>query len=254
MTGKTKPDSRGMRKRKAYEEAARQIRDRVLVGLQPGQKLPPERELAEKLQVSRSSVKEAIRSLELVGVVRRRSGSGTVVRMQPAGWSVNPTAHILGRERRLLNDLFDFWKMLGSSLAALAAKHASAQEMGEMEAIVRRQEERVRAGGLAIEEVSEFHYAIAKAAENTVVLSLFSVLMDLLLEVREHSLGAPGRARTLVAEHRRILEAIKRRDAAAAKTALRRHIAAVKKTVFHEEGKKSRIARRNVIELDSSSE
>jgi GntR family transcriptional regulator, transcriptional repressor for pyruvate dehydrogenase complex len=252
VPGRTKPDSGGIRKRKAYEEAAKQIQDRILIELRPGDKLPSEHDLAQKLGVSRSSVKEAIRSLELVGVVRRRSGSGTVVRIQPVNWSVNPAANILGRERRLLRDLFDFWKMLGSSLAVLAAKHASAQEISEMEAILRRQQEKVRRGDPAIEEVSRFHYAIAKAAENTVVLNLFSVLMDMLLDVRERSLRTPGRPRALVAEHKRILAAIKVRDAAAAKTALRRHINEVRKVVLNDSKTKPERRKRKPVEPTSS--
>jgi GntR family transcriptional regulator, transcriptional repressor for pyruvate dehydrogenase complex len=241
VRGKSKTDSGGIRKRKAYEDAAKRIRDTILTGLRPGDKLPPEHALVQTLGVSRSSVKEAVRSLELVGVVGRRSGSGTVLRSQPEHWSVNPAANLLGHERRLLKDLFDFWKMLGSSLAVLAAKHASAEEIREMEKILLRQEEKARLGDPAIEEDSGFHYAIAKAAENSVVLSLFSVLMDMLLEVRERALQIPGRPRKSVAEHKRILDAIMSHDATAAKTALRRHVDEVRKMVLNENRARKRL-------------
>ena len=119
-----KSDLGPIRKRKIYEQVARQIRDRVLKNLNPGDKLPPERELAERLGVSRSSVRDAIRSLELVGAVEPRSGAGTVVREMSTDWIMNPVANVLVQKPQLLGDLLDFRKILEPPLAALAAKHA----------------------------------------------------------------------------------------------------------------------------------
>ncbi|HYL12927.1 MAG TPA: FadR/GntR family transcriptional regulator [Terriglobales bacterium] len=222
-----------IRKRKIYEQVARQIRDRVLNKLNPGDKLPPERELAERLGVSRSSVRDAIRSLELVGAVEPRSGAGTVVREMSADWIMSPVANVLVRKPQLLGDLLDFRKILEPPLAALAAKHASRKEIHEMEAILRRQEEKVRRGEVAIEEDSQFHYAIARASENTVVLKVLDALMDLLLEVRERSLQVEGRPQKSSAGHWRILRAIQRHDATAAHKAMRRHIEDVEEIVLN---------------------
>ena len=75
-----KSDFEVIRKNKVYEEVAKQIERLILKKLKPGDKLPSERELAELLQVSRSSIRDAIRSLELVGLVEPRQGAGTIVR------------------------------------------------------------------------------------------------------------------------------------------------------------------------------
>jgi GntR family transcriptional regulator, transcriptional repressor for pyruvate dehydrogenase complex len=227
------------RPRKLYEEVAKQIRDKILTKLNSGDKLPPERELAKMLSVSRSSVRDAVRSLELVGVVEPRSGAGTVVRQTSTDWVVNPVVNVLVRERQLLGDLLHFRKILEPPLAALAAKHASDKEIGQMEAIMRRQEKKVRRGEVAIQEDSQFHYAIAQASENAVVLKVLDALMDLLLEVRERSLQVEGRPQKSAAGHRRILRAIKRRDAAAAHRAMRRHIEDVEEIVLHKVWKKT---------------
>jgi len=231
VTGRIKSDIEPIRKRKVCEAVAKQIRDRFLKKLQPGDKLPPERELAEMFDVSRSSVRDAIRSLELVSVVERRSGAGTIIREMSADWVVNSVANVLLREPRLVGDLLDFRKILEPPLAALAAKHASAKEIGEMEEVLRRQEKKVLQGEVAIEEDSQFHYAIARASENVVVLKVLDALMDVLLEIRERSLQVEGRPQKSVAGHWRILAAIKRHDATAARNAMRRHIEDVEEIV-----------------------
>src|ERR1700747_1164687 len=84
-----------IRKGKVYEEVAKQIERLILKKLKPGDKLPSERELAEMLQVSRSSIRDAIRGLELMGLVEPRQGAGTIVRELSAESVVNPFANSL---------------------------------------------------------------------------------------------------------------------------------------------------------------
>jgi GntR family transcriptional regulator, transcriptional repressor for pyruvate dehydrogenase complex len=223
-----------IRRNKVYEEVARQLEQMILKKLHPGDKLPSERELAESLGVSRSSIRDAIRSLELVGLVEPRQGSGTVVREISADTVMNPLTNILRHKVELVTELIDFRKMLEPSLAARAATHASEEELEELEQILHRQEARFRANELAIEEDSEFHYAIAMASGNSVVLKVLDVLMDLLRDTRERSLQSEGRPQKSLAGHRKILAAIKKRDAEAAKSAMRRHIEDVEEIVLNE--------------------
>ena len=233
MSASVRSDFEAIRRSKVYEEVAKQIERLILTKLQPGDKLPSERELAEMLAVSRSSIRDAIRSLELLGMVEPRQGAGTVVREISADSVVNPLATLLTRQRQSVTELLDFRKMLEPPLAARAATHASAEEVAEMEEILRRQEEKLRGGEVPVEEDTEFHYSIAMAAENSVVLKVLDVLMDLLRETRERSLQVEGRPQKSLAGHRRILSAIKRRDAAAAEAAMRRHIEDVEEIVLN---------------------
>ena len=167
----------------------------ILKKLKPGDKLPSERELAEMLQVSRSSIRDAIRGLELRGVVEPRQGAGTIVREASADSVVNPFAHALKRRREMVSELLDFRKMLEPPLAARAATHASADEISEMEEILQRQEAKLCHGDAAVGEDAEFHYAIALASGNSVVLKVLDIIMDLLRDTRERSLQVEGRAR-----------------------------------------------------------
>lgn len=228
-----KSEFEAIRRNKVYEEVARQLERIILKKLHPGDKLPSERELAESLGVSRSSIRDAIRSLELMGLVEPRQGAGTVVREISADVLMNPLTNVLRHKLELVGEFLDFRKMLEPPLAARAASHASDDELQEMEEILRRQEAKLRAGDLAIEEDSEFHYSIAMASGNSVVLKVLDVIMDLLRDTRERSLQLEGRPQKSLAGHRRILTAIKRRDAEAARAAMMRHIEDVEEIVLN---------------------
>jgi GntR family transcriptional regulator, transcriptional repressor for pyruvate dehydrogenase complex len=234
MPATVKSDFEVVRRPKVYEEVAKQLERLILEKLKPGDKLPSERELAEMLQVSRSSIRDAIRDLELMGLVEPRQGAGTIVRERSAQPAVNPFSNALKRRRELVSELLDFRKMLEPPLASRAATHASPDEILEMEEILQRQEGRLSRGETAIAEDAEFHYSIALASGNSVVLKVIDILMDLLRDTRERSLQVPGRQEKSLAGHRRILRAIKRRDAEAAKSAMRRHIEDVEEIVLNE--------------------
>jgi GntR family transcriptional repressor for pyruvate dehydrogenase complex len=161
--------------------------------------------------------------LELKGLLEPRQGVGTVV-CSPGATPANNLATALLEKRKMVADLLDVRQMLEPPLARRAALHATRDEIAEMEDILVRQEAKVGRGELGIEEDSEFHYTIALASDNTAVLKVMDVLMDLLRETRERSLQVEGRQEKSLAGHRRILAALKREDAAAAEAAMRRHL------------------------------
>lgn len=233
MPAPLKSDFEVVRRNKVYEAVAKQIERLILKKLKPGDKLPSERELAEMLQVSRSSIRDAIRGLELMGLVEPRQGAGTIVRERPSQSLITAFANSQTHRRELVTELLDFRKMLEPPLAARAATHASPEEIAEMEEILQRQEEKQSQGEFAIAEDTEFHYSIALASGNSVVLKVIDTLMDLLRDTREYSLQVEGRPLKSLMGHRRILAAIKRHDAEAAKAAMRRHIEDVEEIVLN---------------------
>jgi GntR family transcriptional repressor for pyruvate dehydrogenase complex len=227
-----KTDFETVRRDKVYEGVAKQIERLILKKLQPGDKLPSERDLAESLGVSRSSIRDAIRSLELMGMVEPRQGAGTIVRQISSDSLVNPLANARKRKEELVGELLDFRKMLEPSLAARAATRATIEELAEMEEILKRQDEKLRNGESTIPEDTEFHYAIALASGNSVVRKVLDTLMDLLRDSRERSLQVEGRPQKSLAGHRKILAALNRRDAEAAKLTMKRHIEDVEKMLI----------------------
>src|SRR5208283_2387337 len=124
---------------KVYQEVAKQLERHITEELKPGDLLPPERQLVQMLGVSRSSVRDAIRSLELKGLLEPRQGVGTVV-CSPSVAPANDLAMALLEKRKMVADLLDVRQMLEPPLAGRAALHATRDEIAEMEDILVRQE------------------------------------------------------------------------------------------------------------------
>jgi GntR family transcriptional repressor for pyruvate dehydrogenase complex len=224
-----------VRKVRRYEQVAEQIRKLISEGtLKPGDLLPPERELAGKLGVGRSSIRDAVRTLEVMGILEPRQGHGTVVRDLSADALVVPLSLVLTRKRELVTELLDVRRMIEPGLAARAAKNATEEEIAQMRAILDRHEAKLRRGEQAIDEDSDFHYSIALAARNSLVLRVFDVLMDLLRESRSRSLQVPGRPKRSFDGHRRILRAIESRDAKAAEAAVHKHLKEIEEIVMRQ--------------------
>ncbi len=223
-----------VRKTRVFEGVAQQIQRFIVDGaMKPGDRLPSERELAERFAVSRTSVRDAIRTLEFVGLVVPRQGDGTMIADVSPEAVVMPLANVLLRKRELIAELLDVRKMIEPALAARAAVHASPEEIARLEEILRRQRQKMLRGEPTVEEDNEFHYAIALAARNTVVRRVIDVLMQLLHETRARSLQTQGRPQRSFAGHRRILAAIKRRDPDAAERAVRRHVEEIESIVLN---------------------
>jgi GntR family transcriptional repressor for pyruvate dehydrogenase complex len=226
---------RVVRKARRYQQVAEQIERLILKGvLKPGDLLPPERDLAQKFGVGRSSIRDAIRTLEVMGILDPRQGHGTVVREVSADALVVPLASVLMRKREMIAELVDVRRMIEPALAARAALNASEEELAHLADILARQERKMRRGESTIDEDSEFHYAIALAARNSVVLKVVDLLMDLLRESRTRSLQVPGRLERSVAGHRRILRALRRRDPNAAEAAVRKHLKEIEEIVLRQ--------------------
>jgi GntR family transcriptional regulator, transcriptional repressor for pyruvate dehydrogenase complex len=207
----------------------RQVEDGVL---KPGDKLPSERKLAERFGVGRSSVRDAIRILEVRGIVKPRQGGGTVVQAFSSDTLVAELAGALVRKRALVQDLMDVRCMLEPPLAARAAAHASAEQIEHMGEILRRQRARAKRGELAVDEDSDFHSEIARAAGNPVILAVLDTLVNLLTETRRRFLQDEERARASLAGHERVLRAIRRREPGLAEAAMRKHIRAVEAIIL----------------------
>jgi GntR family transcriptional repressor for pyruvate dehydrogenase complex len=218
-----------VRRSRVYEHIVEQIQALIADGkLKAGDQLPPERVLAETFKVSRTSVREALRALELSGFVEGRQGGGTFVRAPSADDLVQPLASALLIGKRELLDVLEVREMIEPALARLAAQRATAEQIAELETILDRQAEKVRLGESYPDEDAAFHHVIALAADNPLVLRLLDVVLDLLRELRAGYLQGGGRPTRSLEGHRRILQAIKRQDGEAAFRATLEHISQVR--------------------------
>jgi GntR family transcriptional repressor for pyruvate dehydrogenase complex len=216
-----------------YEEIVRQVKTMIAEGrLKGGDRLPPERDLAEKFVVSRTSVREALRALESLGLVEIRPGDGTFVRQVSIDTLVEPLALLIVSQREAIAELFEARRLLEPSLAALAATRATPEEIQEMERILEEQAREVGAGRTGLAQDAQFHAAIGVAAHNRAITRIAHAIMDLLAQSREDALNTPGRPTRSHEDHRRVLGAISRRDAAGAQRAMLEHLEAVERLVL----------------------
>lgn len=219
------PGIEAIRRPRLYEEIARRLQGMIGNGrLKPGDRLPPERELVRSFQVSRGSVRDAIRTLEVMGLVRSRQGEGTIVRGVSADSVVPPLSAALVPKRELVAELLEIRRIVEPAFAARAAAHATSEEIARLQDVLRRQREKTRRLESTIDEDSEFHYLVAMASRNSVVNRVVDVLMDLTRESRARSLQVDGRALRSLEGHARIFNAIQRRSPRAAELAMRRHL------------------------------
>jgi GntR family transcriptional repressor for pyruvate dehydrogenase complex len=216
-----------------YEEIVRQIKAMIAEGrLKSGDQLPPERDLAEKFLVSRTSVREALRALESVGLIDIRPGEGTFVREVSVDALVEPLALVLLSQREMTGELFEARRLLEPTIAGLAARRATRDEVQEMERILDEQARAIAAGNTGFAQDAAFHAAIGTAAHNRAITRIVHAVMDLLAQSREEAIGTPGRPTRSHEDHRRILDAIRAGNAAAAERAMLDHVVAVEPLVF----------------------
>jgi len=215
-----------------YEDIVRQVKTLIADGhLKSGDRLPPERDLAESFRVSRTSVREALRSLQSRGLIEIRAGEGAFVRDVSVEALIEPLALVILPYREAVGELFEARRLLEPAIAAMAARRATRDELAEMERILAEQAREVARGRTGMAQDSALHAAIAAAAHNRAIVRIVNALVDLLAQSREESLHTPGRPRRSHQDHRRILGAIRRRDEAGARRAMLDHLAAVAKLV-----------------------
>jgi GntR family transcriptional repressor for pyruvate dehydrogenase complex len=215
-----------------YEDIVRQVKALIADGhLKSGDRLPPERDLAERFRVSRTSVREALRSLQSRGLIEIRAGDGAFVRDISVEALIEPLALVILPHREAVGELFEARHLIEPAIAALAARRASREEIIEMERILDEQAREVAHGRTGMAQDSSLHAAIAAAAHNRAIVRIVSALVDLLAQSREESLHTPGRPKRSHQDHRRILRAIRRRDEAGAHKAMLDHLIAVEKLV-----------------------
>ena len=205
-------------------EICRLIREGVLA---PGDSLPPERELAMQLSVSRQSLREALRGLEIAGIVETRHGGGTVVRRFSAFGTESPLAMIFEASHDDVSDLWEVRRIVEPALAARAAVRASSEDIGELGRLLESQRSVYVGGGdgdIQRKMDREFHSTIARltgnqAAEqviqllNTLIHSAYRANDDFILDRRNRSFdwhveifkaiqaGDPIAAHDLMVEH-----------------------------------------------------
>jgi len=206
-----------------------QVRSSILSGeFSPGDKLPPERELAEMFDVSRPSVREALNLLSAAGLVMSYQGGGTVVLSLVETSGGNPLSELIRSEQERALDVIEVRKGMESWTAFYAAQRALPEDIRRMEEIINSMERNL--DGLKPSENldANFHIVIARATHNIVWVHLMQSLFDAMKEFQQTVWKAVYLTKEdhylLFDHHRRIYEAIKAKDAEVARVAMTTHL------------------------------
>jgi len=212
-----------------YEQIVQQIEDSILKGdLKGGQQLPAERELAQQFGVSRTAVREAMKTLREKGMVEAFAGRGTFV-TNGTSRSIRQTLDrmIRGGPSEGAVHLVEVREILESEIAALAAQRADEDARTAMRESITVMDGALDAEGF-IEGDLDFHLALAEAAGNPLILSLIDSIVGLLREQRMRTYYIEGGPERGQYHHKRILAAVERRDPQAAREAMFAHLRQVR--------------------------
>ncbi|QJB57166.1 FadR/GntR family transcriptional regulator [Pseudodesulfovibrio sp. zrk46] len=216
-----------------YEDIVLQIRAMIEQGeLKPGDKLPPERRLAEMFSVSRNTVREAIKALAEKDVLESRQGAGTFVRdSDPEDFAANFAGAIL-RSQPQLKEIFEVRKLIEPEIAALAARNASPSDVTWLENVISEQEEAAKKGIFGGDLDQLFHEILAEASGNKIMRAMVGALHEELNESRAVGLQSKERQGASLAAHRAIVDAVREGRVMQAERAMREHIEEVESIVF----------------------
>jgi GntR family transcriptional regulator, transcriptional repressor for pyruvate dehydrogenase complex len=214
-----------VRTSRLYEQIVHQIEESIVAGrLKPGDQLPPERELAQQCGVSRTAVREAIKALCEKGLVEARSGRGTFI----TDGTTQAVRQSLDLMIKIGTDGFkhlaEVRAILEPEIAALAATRIQEAELATMREAVAVMDRISNDPDAFIEADLDFHLALAEGAANPVILSLLDSIVGLLREQRLRIFRVIGGSERGQICHRRILDAVERRDCQEAREAMREHL------------------------------
>ncbi|MUN63897.1 FCD domain-containing protein [Kocuria sediminis] len=205
-----------------YEQVVERLLDHVIEQrLRPGDRLPPERDLAERLGVSRATVAQALVALEVLGVIDVQHGNGAVLRYRPSSAAV---LRGLREHTDRLPDIVDARSAVETKIAELAALRRTPEDLAAVEDALEVMDRDIARGGRGLRGDELFHAAVTAAAHSAVLARLMTFISDLVRETRIESLSQEGRPERSLESHRAIARAIREQDPEAAARAMLEHI------------------------------
>lgn len=233
IAGRASPSFEPIRTRRAFEQICERIRAQIAAGsLRPGDKLPAERELAQQLGVGRNALREALRSLEIAGVVRLQKGAkgGAFIREGDAGRMDEVVRDMLSLGSISVAELTESRIHIQDLVVRLASERATRADLDALAANIERTEQ-MTAGGRYLDRVEcsrEFYRLLAAATHNQVLAMMVHSITDILMQFVYARVAAGGKPQPRLVEKRRaFLAALRMRDAEEATRLMRTHLVSV---------------------------
>ncbi|MFT8315616.1 MAG: FadR/GntR family transcriptional regulator [Clostridium sp.] len=217
---------------KVYEQVIIQIKDMIAKGiLKKGDKLPSERELVDKLGVSRTSIREALRALEIIGLVESRQGEGNFIRDNFENSLFEPLSVMFMLQKSSTLEIHQVRVMIETETASLAAKNIKDKDIEVLQGFIDKLKNSKDELERSISD-KNFHYKIAECSGNFLINNILrsvSSLMDAFIVNARMVIVNESKARELLVEqHEDILQALIYRDSEAAVKAMRKHLDCIK--------------------------
>jgi GntR family transcriptional repressor for pyruvate dehydrogenase complex len=196
--------------------------------LRLGDKLPSETELAERFGVSRVTIREAIRIMEILGMVKTYRGKGTIVIAVNSEEAKKRFASLSLFKTKDLSDLLQVREIVEPEVAAQAAVDATNEALERMESALEEMILDIEKGGIGAEEAVRFHHEIYKSVKNEILADLMESIMLLIEQSTHVTLNLLGRPRVSYDEHMEIFKAIRNKDPKEARDKMKYHLRKVK--------------------------
>ncbi len=222
--------------RKLYEQVVERVRQQILAGeLKSGDQLPNERSLGERFGVSRTVIREAVKTLIQNGLVEVRRGQGTFVVDSTADALKESLRLMMGfaSEERRAGEMVEVRELLEPDIAAAAALRHNEEDLAALRAAIREMDAALGDAQGFIEADNRFHIALAVATQNHFIPRLLDSVVDLLQEMRAQIFQVTGGPTRGQRHHRDILAAVEAGDAEGARAAMLAHLAQVRQDGLH---------------------
>ena len=205
--------------------------------LKPGDKLPSESELTEKLGIGRTSVREGIRQLESVGILTSRQGYGVTLNKVTLShlFSVDqkiPLSDFMTLSKKEIMDLMDLRLLIELDACRLAAMHINSEGLAKLHTIIDEMNDKIRDSETFIIPDMKFHKEIAVASGNVIYPRIFDVISELFRKQQAIVASLPGAQDRAISYHREILSYLEKRDHERAVTVLKDHLENTKAAIY----------------------
>ncbi|RQD70743.1 MAG: FadR family transcriptional regulator [Tindallia sp. MSAO_Bac2] len=225
-------------KTRLFESIVNMIREQIQSGqLKPGDKLPSERELAELLDVSRNSLREALRTLEMMNYLEIRPGEGVFVKETNINDLIDPIVDAISVDNELLLDLLDVREIIEVETARLAALNGTEDDFEKIKNVIEKAEKKIADKSIGLDEDHGFHLAIAEATHNQAFLMIFILISEALMKNMEATLTIPGQPEKTIADHKAVCKAICSRQPEKAAHLMKDHIIKARKNLENSKNK-----------------
>jgi GntR family transcriptional repressor for pyruvate dehydrogenase complex len=207
------------------EAAFEQLIEYVVKGTwKAGDRLPPERELCQQFGIARTSLREALKAMELVGMLDSRVGDGTFVCPRSEFLSRPLLWAFTGSDHDELMEIMEARSVIEENLAGFASRRASPEQLERISTAIEQMRQCIAAGTSILEADMSFHLAIADAARNEVLRNAVQLLRNITRQWLSYKVLIPNVAPSVLQHHEAIYSAIAAHDADAARTAMRIHL------------------------------